>query len=61
MSTIPVILYPVLAFMMAVIVGRIGTIIKAHFYGYEGEVSLDASNTAAEKPVSVSMVTSKPN
>jgi hypothetical protein len=42
MMTIPAILYPVLAFLFAVVVGRIGTIIMDHFR--KDEMQLDSTS-----------------
>ncbi|RYY78683.1 MAG: hypothetical protein EOO69_10055 [Moraxellaceae bacterium] len=44
MITVPAILYPVLAFLFAVVVGRIGTIIMDHFR--KDEMRLDAASAS---------------
>ena len=49
MITVPAILYPVIAFLFAVVVGRIGTIIIDHFR--KDEMQLD-STSASMKPKS---------
>lgn len=49
MITVPAILYPVLAFLFAVVIGRIGTIIMDHFR--KDEMRLDsASASLKSKP-----------
>lgn len=47
MMTIPAILYPVLAAFLAIIVGRIGTIIMDHFR--KDEILVDAAQLGATK------------
>lgn len=44
MMTVPAILYPVIAFLFAVVVGRIGTIIMDHFR--KDDMQLDAASAS---------------